>query len=120
MQSPAKNVTTYLKEVSKEHHESLSTLRTLCLDILAGYEEGMDYGMPCYKKGDTVEVAFASQKQYVALYVLKKEALDKNRNLLEGLSVGKGCIRYRRPEKINFEVVKKLLSDTVALPDVAC
>ena len=28
----------------------------------------MDYGMPCYRSGETVLVAFANQKQYIALY----------------------------------------------------
>ena len=31
---------------------------------------------------------------------------------LRGLSVGKGCLRFRSPEKIDFAVVEKLLADT--------
>jgi hypothetical protein len=39
---------------------------------------------------------------------LKKEVMDKNKDLLQGkgISLGEGCIRYSKPDKINFEVVK--------------
>jgi uncharacterized protein YdhG (YjbR/CyaY superfamily) len=113
MQSKAKNVDAYLKEVPEERHDSLAQLRKLCLELLDGYEESMEYGMPSYKKsGGEIEVAFASQKNYISFYVLKEEVLNKYRDDLKGLNVGKGCIRYSKPEKINFEVVKKLLSES--------
>ena len=49
MQSNAKDVTTYIKEATAERQEYLAKLRALCQEVLAGYEEGMDYGGPCYK-----------------------------------------------------------------------
>jgi len=61
MQSLAKSVDDYLKEVPEMRRASLEQLRGLCLDILEDYEESMEYGMPSYKKhGGEVEVAFAS------------------------------------------------------------
>lgn len=64
MQSKAKNVTDYLQEIPEERRE--------CLATLTGYEERMDYGGPCYKKNGVAEVGFASQKNYIALYILKE------------------------------------------------
>jgi hypothetical protein len=52
-----------------------------------GYEECLEYGMPVYKKDGTVEIAFASQKQYISLYVLKKEVVDEFRSALAGRSI---------------------------------
>jgi hypothetical protein len=46
--------------------------------------------------------------------------LEKNRPLLQGLSVGKGCIRYPNPGKMDFEVIRKLLADTVLSEDTPC
>jgi uncharacterized protein YdhG (YjbR/CyaY superfamily) len=80
--------------------------------MLESYQEGMDYGMPSYKKNGVVEVGFASQKNYISLYILKQDVMDTNRELLKGVSLGKGCIRSSKPEKINFDVVKKLLVGT--------
>jgi len=65
MQSKAKDVTTYIQEASAERQVYLTKLRELCLEVLTGYEEGMDYGMPGYKKNGTGEVGFANQKNYI-------------------------------------------------------
>ena len=67
MQSDAADVSTYLEEVPENRQDSLEKMRALCLEILDGYEENMEYGMPSYKKKDgEVEVAFASQKNYIS------------------------------------------------------
>jgi uncharacterized protein YdhG (YjbR/CyaY superfamily) len=122
MQSTAKDVSSYLQEVPKERYETLEKLRRLCLDVLESYQESMDYGMPCYKKNSIAEVGFASQKHFIALYILKKDVLDAQRDSLKvkGVSLGKGCIRYSKPDKINFELVKKLLVGTVASTSEIC
>jgi uncharacterized protein YdhG (YjbR/CyaY superfamily) len=113
MQSKAKSVDSYLEEVSEDRREPIRRLRTLCLDILDGYEESMEYGMPSYKiPNGEVEVAFASQKHYISLYILKEEVLNQHRENLSGLSLGKGCIRYTKPEKIDYQVVEQILSDS--------
>ncbi len=120
MQSQAKDVNQYLEEVPAERLDALRELRELCLSALEGYEESMAYGMPSYRRNGTVEVAFASQKNYVSFYVLKEEVLNRHRPALQGVSLGKGCIRYSKPEKINFVVVKQILLDTVASEAEIC
>lgn len=113
MQSKAKNVDDYLKEVPEYRRDALEQLRKLCLEILDGYEENMEYGMPGYKQaGGEIEVAFASQKNYISFYILKEEVLNRHRQSLAGMNVGKGCIRYSKPEKIDFKIVRELLSDS--------
>ena len=120
MRSTAPDVPTYLQHVPVERVACLSELRQLCLDILHEYEERMDYGMPCYKKNGTVEVAFASQKHYIALYIAKQGVVDAHRGELNGLSVGKGCIRYPKPDRVDFTVIAKLLKATRDSPEQAC
>ncbi len=112
MQSIATDVTSYLQELPDDRRVSLAQLRQLCLHTLEGYEEGMDYGMPSYKKNGVVEVAFASQKNYISLYILKEAVVGAHRAQLAGLNVGKSCIRYTKPAKIDFVVVEQLLSAT--------
>jgi uncharacterized protein YdhG (YjbR/CyaY superfamily) len=122
MQIFTKDVEAYLQEVPKERLETLTKLRQLCLETLTSYEESMDYGMPCYKKDGTVEVAFASQKNFIAFYILKKEVFDAHRDALNirGVSMGKGCIRYSKPEKIDFTVVEKILEETLESTNEIC
>ena len=120
MQSQTKDVETYLTEMPTKRMDALIRLRAMCREILTGYEESMVYGMPCYAKDGTVEVGFASQKQYISLYILKQEVFDRHRPALAGLNLGKGCIRYTRPEKIDFDVVRQLLEDTAASDAEIC
>jgi uncharacterized protein YdhG (YjbR/CyaY superfamily) len=122
MQSTARDVSEYLEEIPLERRAALTRLRQLCLDVLDGHQEIMRYGMACYQRPDATEpdIAFASQKRHIALYVLKKLVLDANRALLTTASIGKGCVRYSRPQKIDFEVVKKVLLETKASTDPIC
>jgi uncharacterized protein YdhG (YjbR/CyaY superfamily) len=120
MYSTALDVLTYIQHVPLDRVACLTELRQLCLNTLIEYEEGMDYGMPCYKKHGKVEVAFASQKRYIALYVAKQSVVDAYRGELAGLSVGKGCIRYPKPEKVDFTVITNLLRATRDSPEQAC
>jgi uncharacterized protein YdhG (YjbR/CyaY superfamily) len=120
MQSAATTVADYLDEVPASRRDTLAKLRDLCVRCLVGYEEGMEYGLPCYKKNGVAEVGFASQKNYIALYVLKKGVVDAFRAELAGASIGKGCIRFSKPEKIDFQVIEKLLVATRASKEAPC
>ena len=112
MTSDAKNVTDYLKEVPEERKKALTKLRKLCKEILVGYEESTAYGDPTYKKDKGIEIGFASQKNYVGFYCLVHQVMLDNKELLKGLNHGKGVIRYSNPDKIDFGLIKKILTDT--------
>jgi uncharacterized protein YdhG (YjbR/CyaY superfamily) len=112
MQSSAPTVDAYLDEVPAERRAALAELRRLCLAHLQGFEEDMLYGMPGYSRNGVVEVGFASQKNNIALYILRKDVLDVHRAGFPPSVVGKGCIRYRNPEKIDFGMVEAMLIAT--------
>lgn len=114
MQSKVRDVTAYLEEVPFERREALTRLRELCRVLLTDFEETMDYGGPSYKRNGVVEVGFASQKNFIGLYILRTDVMKAHRDLLQGkgISVGKGAIRYSKPERIDFNVVQSMLRDT--------
>ena len=113
MQSQAETIEDYLRDVPARRREALTRLDQLCRQVLESYQPTMDYGMPGYRKpGGEIEVAFASQKNYISLYILKREVLDQHREALSHLSLGKGCIRYRKPSQIDFVLVEKLLEES--------
>ena len=114
MQSSAKTVAAYIKESPAQRQEALSRLRSLCRTELPGFKESMSYGMPGYSRNGVVEVSFASQKNFIALYILRTDVMRSHRYLLnvKGVTLGKGCIRYPSPAKIDFDVVTKLLRAT--------
>ena len=79
MMSKAANVAEYLEELPEERRPAIRKLRQLCKRNLADYEEIMAYGMPTYRRQGVMEIAFGSQKQHIALYVMKKEVVDEFR-----------------------------------------
>lgn len=111
--SPAPDVDSYLNEVPAQRREVLSAIRQACQRELAGFTEVMTYGMPGYRRdGGEIEVAFASQKSYISLYILRTEVVAAHTDQLAGLDRGKGCIRFRRPAQVNLELVTSLLRAT--------
>ena len=120
MQSTATNVDAYLAEVPVERRDVLAAIRRLCLEHLPGYEEGMDYGMPSYSKDGVVAFSFASQKNYISIYGLKSDAVEAHRAEFVGARIGKCCVRYANPRKVNIEAVERLLKATAASNGKVC
>ena len=120
MQSKAPTVDEYLKEVPRERLPAMEKLRGIFLQELKGYKESMRYGGPCYEKNDVAEAGFMSQKQYIGVYILKKDVMDQYKNELKGVSMGKGVMRFGDPEKINFDVVRKMVKGTYESPNKVC
>ncbi|MFC7899409.1 DUF1801 domain-containing protein [Streptomyces griseoincarnatus] len=100
MQSSAPDVETYLTEVPGDRKVVLARLRELCRAELKGFTEVMAYGMPTYQRGGVAEVAFAER--------------------LAGQDMGKGCLRFRRPDRVDFDLVWDLLRATAATPGPVC
>jgi uncharacterized protein YdhG (YjbR/CyaY superfamily) len=120
MVSEAKNVTDYLEEVPEKRKKALLQIRKLCKEILKGYEEGMSYKLPSYKRNGLPEVSFASQKNHICIYFTVHDVMLSNKELLKELNHGKGCIRYSNPDKIDFEIIKKLLIATFESTSKPC
>lgn len=122
MQSNATTVDAYLEELPADREPALKRLRELCRAILTDFDEAMVYGMPSYVRDGEVEVAFASQKRYISVYILRTDVMNTYKGLLgpRGVSFGKGCIRYSKPEFIDFEVLRKMLQATQDSTGVVC
>lgn len=121
VQSKAEDVDTYLAEVPEERREALGRLRALCRAELAGFREVMAYGMPAYEREDgTAEIAFADQKQYISFYLMRSDVREAFEERLAGQDMGKGCLRFRKPELIDFDLVRDLLKATAGGPGQVC
>ena len=107
MQSKAKTVAAYLKEVPDDRREVVAAMTALCKKTLVGFDEGIEYGMPYYKKDGTA-VGVASQKNYISVYGLRKQVAELGVELA-GAKEGKGCINFTKPALIDLEVFEKLL-----------
>ena len=130
VQSNAESVDEYLKELSPERQKAISTVRKLILDNLPkGYVETMLYGMisyviplkrypKTYNKKPLTVVSLASQKNYMALYLMNvygdgEEEFKKN-YIATGkkLDMGKSCVRFKSLDDLPFELIGKTVART--------
>ncbi|MDX3764920.1 MULTISPECIES: DUF1801 domain-containing protein [unclassified Streptomyces] len=120
VQSKAEDVDGYLAETPPERREALGRLRQMCRQELKGFTEVMAYGMPAYERNGVGEVAFAGQKNYISFYLLRSDVREAFAERLAGYDVGKACLRFRKPENIDFDLVRDLLRATAAGPGTVC
>ncbi|WP_351226945.1 DUF1801 domain-containing protein [Streptomyces sp. NPDC002133] len=120
--STAEDVDGYLTEVAEPDRLTvLIRIRELCRTELDGYEEVMAYGMPAYRRpGGEPEIAFANQKQYVSFYLMRPDVREGFEERLADQDMGKGCLRFRRTERVDFGLVRDLLKTTAAGPGEVC
>jgi uncharacterized protein YdhG (YjbR/CyaY superfamily) len=120
VQSGAADVDGYLDELPDERRQALTRLRDLCRQELQGFTEVMAYGLPGYERDGTVEIGFASQRQYISFYLLRTDVRDAFAERLADQDMGKGCLRFRKPEHIDFDLVRDLLRATAASRGTVC
>ncbi|MDI3387701.1 DUF1801 domain-containing protein [Streptomyces sp. B-S-A8] len=120
VQSSAPDVDTYLAELPEGLRAALTRLRQLCRTELPGFTEVMAYGMPVYERDGRGEIAFAGQKQYISFYLMRDDVREEFADRLAPQDMGKGCLRFRRPEQIDFALVRDLLRAVAARPGPVC
>ena len=107
MQSKAATVSEYLEELPPDRRSDLNELRALIRRVSPKSEEWMQYGLPAF--GDLC--AFASQKNYMSLYVCESDIVKAHLAQLGKVSCGKGCIRFKRLADLNLKSVENILEE---------
>lgn len=130
VQSRAKTVAAYLKELPPERREVVAAVRKLVLAHLPkGYEEAMafgmiGYGVPLARYPDTYNgqplcyAAIAAQKNYYSLYLMSVYADSAEERALrqafakagKKLDMGKSCVRFRRLVDLEMEALGKAIA----------
>jgi uncharacterized protein YdhG (YjbR/CyaY superfamily) len=132
MQSKAKTPKEYVESLPEERKSAISELRKVILKNLPkGFTEVMSYGMigyvvphslypdgyHCDPKQPLPFLCIASQKNFVSVYHM---GIYGNKKLLEWftkeyakhtrakLDMGKGCIRFKKPDQIPFKLIGEL------------
>jgi uncharacterized protein YdhG (YjbR/CyaY superfamily) len=133
MNSKATSPDQYIKELPAERKEAVIKLRnTILKNLPKGFKEVMGYGMigyvvphELYSEGyhcnPELPVPFmniASQKNYIALHhmgiyaspkLLKWFTDEYAKQVPSKLDMGKGCIRFKKPEQIPYKLIGELV-----------
>jgi hypothetical protein len=133
MQSSAKTVQEYLKELPADRREVISAVRGVILaNLPKGYEERMSYGMigyvvphSIYPKGYQCNprlplpfVNLGSQKNHMSLHLMccygdssMKAWLEKAwKDAGKKFDMGGGCVRFKKLEDVPLEVIGRLVT----------
>jgi hypothetical protein len=133
MQSSAKTVQEYLKELPADRRQAISAVRGVILaNLPKGYEECMSYGMigyvvphSIYPKGYHCNpklplpfVNLGSQKNHMALYLMCCYCDPKLKASLEKawtgagkkFDMGGGCLRFKKLEDVPLEVIGQFVA----------
>jgi hypothetical protein len=132
MQSKATSPQAYIDSLPADRKQPMSELRKVLLKNLPkGFSEVMSYGMigyvvphslfpagyHCNPKDPLPFLCIASQKNYVALYhmgiygdpqLLKWFTTEYAKHTKAKLDMGKGCIRFKKPDEIPFTLIGEL------------
>lgn len=134
MQSTAATPSEYFETLPEDRKVAMIKLRDVINQNLPeGFKEGMGYGMlgwavphsiypagyHCNPKLPLPFFSIASQKNFIAVYSMGLYA-DKNildwfvgeypKYVKSKLDMGKGCVRFKKPEVIPFELIGELAS----------
>lgn len=80
--------------------EKLQSIRAIIKQQAPQLEERIHYKMLGYGIGDAYAFHLNAQRGYVSFYVGNASKVDPNGELLQGLNVGKGCIRFSKSKDI--------------------
>lgn len=134
MPSKASTPEEYFTALPEDRKAAMDQLRkTILKHLPKGFKEGMSYGMPgfcvplsrypegyhCDPKTPLPFMSIASQKNFVALYHMGLYAEPKllrwfteeyPKHSATKLDMGKGCVRFKKPDQIPFKLVGELAS----------
>jgi uncharacterized protein YdhG (YjbR/CyaY superfamily) len=97
MQYDADSPLQYLDALEEDwRKETLMKLREMIQSVDPELKEGVEYKMLSFGNDESNLFHLNAQKAYVSLYVGNISKIDKSGELLDGLSTGKGCIRFSK------------------------
>lgn len=144
MSSTATSPQEYLATLPSERKEAISQLReTIVENLPGGFEEGMGYGMLCYAvphsrypagyhcnpKQPLPFVSLGSQKNGISLHHMGLYAMpgllqwfqeEYPKHSKTKLDMGKGCIRFKKPEHIPYQLIGELMKKVSPDEWIAC
>lgn len=106
MRRDSRSPAAYRKDVQGPQRELLEAIREVIFEVAPDVEEGIEHGMLDYPGLANL----GAQKNYVALYVAPP-VLAEHRGDFPGVSMGKSCVRFQRPEQFEAKAVRRLLRD---------
>jgi uncharacterized protein YdhG (YjbR/CyaY superfamily) len=92
-----------------DRRDALLAIRQLIRRIWPSTIEDMYYEMPTFHLDGQPLCAIASQKHFMALYVMNYDLLDAFKNDLKVYDRGKSCVRFKRLEPETYDLLDRMI-----------
>ena len=103
----------YLAPLSGEKRAALEKLRAAIRSAAPGAEECISYGIPAFRLGGRLLVAFGAAAKHCSFYP-GAHPLKAHRDELEAYDTSKGTIRFRADSPLPAALVRKLVKTRIA------
>ncbi len=104
--------------------EKLLELREIILRQDSAIQETISYKMLCFTLNGAELFHLNAQRGYVSLYCGNTKKIDPEGELLKGLNIGKGCIRFTKTKDISKTGIEMFIKRAVLLlkegKDIGC
>jgi uncharacterized protein YdhG (YjbR/CyaY superfamily) len=121
----AKSPDEYIARLEEPRREQVATLHDLITKTVPNLEPHIQSGMIGYgsyhytyksgREGDWFVVGLASQKRYISLYVSATDGdeyvAEKYRSRLPKADIGKSCIRIKKLDNVDLDVLAEIIRD---------
>jgi len=97
----------YLDVIPFERNEIVLKLIAITKEYFPELEGNIQYNMPTFEPVCSI----ASQKHHISCYIHRVDLVEKYRNELGKLKVGKSCIRFKKMEQLPETTIRKILED---------
>lgn len=98
----------YYKAVPRARLVRLRLIEAAIRKVAPTALASLDYKMPTFKT-ESGWIAYANQKHYVSVYTCSEERLEPYVTAYPKCNCGKGCLRFRDREGIDFVVLSKVI-----------
>ncbi len=109
-----KNVDQYIALAPKEIQGRLQEIRKIIKDVVPSAEERISYSMPAYKYHGWLAY-FAFWEKHIGLYGIKEPVRKEFEKELKGYEMTKGTIQLPLSEKLQTDLIKKLIKGQAKL-----
>lgn len=99
----------YIDSLNGDRKQAILEIDTSIRTIVADVEVSMKYKMPTYGRDGQILCALASQKNYMALYIMPYDLLEEFDDQLEKYDCGKSCIRFSKLEEEDLDLFSEII-----------
>jgi hypothetical protein len=125
----AKTPEEYLGMIEEPRKTDMIEVFNFLKEAIPDEKPFIDFGMIAFRRfhyksksgreGDWAVILLASQKNYISVYVCaadgKEYVAERYADKLGKVSVGKSCIRFKKLDDVNKDVLKKVVQEGVKM-----